>query len=164
MVPPVRRIAVALDMSKTFDTIIIHTLIRKLLQTNIPAKIMKFIANYIKGRKAYTTYRNHTSIQRQFRTGVPQGGVISPTLLNIYTEDLPPPRAPVQVMSYTDDITITSTHTSTSAAKKFIKPYLHKVFAWTKHNNLMDERPSWERGIQVYIDQPHHSLTLCISA
>ena len=42
---------------------------------------------------------------------------ISPTLFNIYTSDLPPPSAPVQVMAYADDITITSTHTSTSAAK-----------------------------------------------
>ena len=32
---------------------------------------IKFMANYIKGRNAYTTYRNHTSSQRQFKTGVP---------------------------------------------------------------------------------------------
>ena len=74
MAPPARTITVALDMSKAFDTIIIHTLIRKLLQTNIPGTIIKFIANYIKGRKAYTSYRNHTSSQRQFKTGVPHGG------------------------------------------------------------------------------------------
>ena len=59
--PSARTITVALDMSKAFDTINIHTLIRKLLQTNIPGTIIKFIANYIKGRKSYTTYRNHTS-------------------------------------------------------------------------------------------------------
>ena len=44
---PARTITVALDMSKAFDTINIPTLIRKLLQTNIPATIIKFIANYI---------------------------------------------------------------------------------------------------------------------
>ena len=65
-----------------------------------------------------TQHRNHTSSQRQFKTGVPQVGVLSPTLFNIYAADIPPPRAPVQVMAYADDITITSTHTSTSAAKK----------------------------------------------
>ena len=75
MAPPARTITVALDMSKAFDTINIHTLIRKLLQTKIPGTIIKFIANYIKGRKAYTTYRNHTSSQRQFKTSIPQGGV-----------------------------------------------------------------------------------------
>ena len=81
-------------------------------------------------------YINHTSSQRQFKTGVPQGGVLSPTLFNIYTADIPPPRAPVQIMAHAYDITITYTHTSTNAAKKYIQPYLHTVFAWTKQNNL----------------------------
>ena len=79
---------------------------------------------------------NHTSSQRQFKTGVPQGIIISPTLFKIYAADIPPPRAPVHVMGHADDITITYTHVSTSAAKQYIKPYLHTVFAWTKQNNL----------------------------
>ena len=136
MAPRARIITVALDMSKGFHTINIHTRIRKLLQTNIPDTIIKFITNYIKGPKAYTTYINHTSSQRQFKTGVLQGGVLSPTLFNIYTADITPPRAPVQVMAYADGITIMSIHTSTSAAKKYIQPYLHKFFARTKQSNL----------------------------
>ena len=71
MAPPALIITVALDMSKDFDTINIQTLLRKLLQTKIPGTIIKFFANYIKGRKAYTTYINHTSSQHQFKTGVP---------------------------------------------------------------------------------------------
>ena len=55
MAPHARTITVALDMSKSFDTINKHTLIRKLLQTTIPSTIIKYIANYIKGRKGYTT-------------------------------------------------------------------------------------------------------------
>ena len=81
--------------------------------------------------------RNHKSIQRQVKTGVPQGGVLSPTLFHIHTADIPTPTAPVQVMLYADDITITSTHTSMSAARKYIQPYLHKVYDWTQHNNLI---------------------------
>ena len=82
---PEHTITVALDMSKAFDTINIHTLTHKLHQTNIPHTIIKYIANYIKGRKAYTTLKNKTSTQRQFKNGVPQGGVLSPSLFNIYT-------------------------------------------------------------------------------
>ena len=116
-------------MSKTFNTINIHTLIRKLLQTMIPGTIMKFTENYIKGCKASTPYRNHHNVNSNL-----EGGVHSPTLYNIYTADILPPRAPVQVMVYADNMTITSTQTGTNAANKYIQPYLHKVFAWTKHS------------------------------
>ena len=85
MAYPARTITVALDMGKAFYTINIHTLIRNLLQTKIPGTIIKFIANYFNERKTYTPYINHTSSQRQFKTGVPHGGVLSPTLFNIYT-------------------------------------------------------------------------------
>ena len=110
MAPPVHSITVALDISKAFDTINIHTQIRKLIQTNIPGTIKKFIANYIKRRKAYTIYRYHTSIERQFKTGV-TGDILSPTLFNIYTAYSSLPRPPLQITSYADDITITSIHT-----------------------------------------------------
>ena len=47
MAPPARTIIVALDMSQAFDAINIHTLIRKLIQTKILGKIIKFITSYI---------------------------------------------------------------------------------------------------------------------
>ena len=94
--------------------------------------ILKFVANYIKGRKAYTSFRNHKSVQRQIKAGVPQGGVLSPTLFNTYTTDNPTPTAPVQVMLYADDITITSTHTSMSAVRKYIQPYYIRVMTGHK--------------------------------
>ena len=44
--PSQRTVAVAFNMSKTFDTVNIHQLIHKLTLTNIPNNIIKFIANY----------------------------------------------------------------------------------------------------------------------
>ena len=38
-------------------------------------------------------------------------------------------------MLYADDITIT--HTSMSAARKYIQPCLHKVYDWAQHNSLI---------------------------
>ena len=84
------------EFGKLEYTVNIHTLTHKLHQTNIPHTIIKYIANY-KGRKAYTTFRNKTSTQRQFKNSVPQGGVLSPTLFNIYTSDTPTPQAPVKL-------------------------------------------------------------------
>ena len=129
---PAQTITVVLDMSKAFDTINIHTLIRKLLQTKISGTIIRFIANYIQGRKAYTTYRNHTSRQRQFETGVPQGGVLSPTLFNIYTSDLPPPSAPVHVM--TTQMTSQS-HTHTQARLQPRNIYNHTYIKFLPGQN-----------------------------
>ena len=137
---------------KDFDIINIHTLIRKLLHTEILGTIIKFFSNYIKGHKAHTTYIIHTSSQLQFKTGVAQGAVLSPTLFNIYTADLPPPRAPVRAMPYADDINITSTHTYTSAEKK----YIDKVFAWTKHINITDSQHLSTR-IQASANNKKHS-------
>src|SRR4029077_15651511 len=59
--PPERTIAVTFDMSKAFDTVNLHLLIQKLLPTTVPNTVKRFIANYIRGRIAYTFYNNHTS-------------------------------------------------------------------------------------------------------
>ena len=90
-----RTITVALDMSTAFDTINIHTLIR-----------------------------NHTSIQRQFKTSVPLGGVLSPTLFNIYTTTQSTGSG--HVLPY--DITITSTHTQVRVhPKNTHNPYYRTI-------------------------------------
>jgi hypothetical protein len=56
--PPERTIAVALDMNKAFDTANHHILLQKLLTTKTPNNVIKFIANYIKGKNAYTITAN----------------------------------------------------------------------------------------------------------
>ena len=129
-IPPTRTIAVAFDMSKAFDTVNIHTLIDKLTHTTIPHNILRYIANYIKGRMAYTTFRNHSSTKHQFKSGVPQGNILSPILFNIYTSDIPLPRDSVQLTSYADDITITAPHTYINIAKTNIQPYLQDILEW----------------------------------
>ena len=114
-------------MSKAFDTVDTHILIKKIQNTNIPPTIKKFIANYLKGRKAYTVYQNALSKQQQFKTGVPQGGVLSPVLFNIYMSDIPTPPNGIKLSSYADDITTLSINHDIEAAQRNLEPYLSKL-------------------------------------
>ena len=130
MAPPARTITVALDMNKAFDTINIHTLIRKLLQTNIPVTILMFIANYIKGCKAYTTYRNHISRQIQFKTAIHKAATFHQHYLTFTPQTY---HSPVyRFMSWPTQMTSPShPHTHTHECS------LIKFFSWTKQNNLI---------------------------
>ena len=110
MAPPARTITVALNMSKAFDTINIHTLIRKLLETNIQAQSLSSSQTTSSDVKLTQHEETTQPDNVNLKFGIPQVGVLSPTLFNIYTSDLPPPSAPVQVMAYADDITSTHKH------------------------------------------------------
>ena len=82
-----RTVVVALDMSKAFDKMNIH----KLTQTHIFNNILKFIANYIKERQVCTQYNGTLSKLKRINTEVPQSEVLSLTLFNVYTSDIPFP-------------------------------------------------------------------------
>ena len=94
-------------MSKAFDTPNIH----KLTLTNILNIIIKFIVNYIKGQQECTQYSAKLSKLKRINNGVPQGGVLSPRLFNIYTSEITLPPKDKQITTYANDITITASHT-----------------------------------------------------
>ena len=123
-------------MSQAFDTVNHYTLIEKLINTNTPNLITRFIANYIRDRKAFTQYKNKNSFKKQFKAGVPQGGVLSPALFNIYMSDLPTPPRDIHVTTYADDITIYSSDKNYTIAQQRLQPYLEDVQTWTKANDL----------------------------
>ena len=80
-------------MSKTFDTMSIHKLILKLIQTNTTNIVIKFIANYIKGQQACTQYNCTLLKLKQLSTEVTLDEVLSPTLFNSNSyEILLPPK------------------------------------------------------------------------
>ena len=120
-------------MTKAFDTVNIHQLIHKIHNIHIPTTIIKFLVNYLKGRQQHTSYNNHTSKHTNIKAGVPQGGVLSATLFNIYLSDIPLPKiSSLNLITYADDITITSSHPNINAATQNLLPYL----LWAHNNNL----------------------------
>ena len=82
-----------------------------------------------------TTYINHTSIQHQFKTGIPQGGVSHPHYLTFTLQTYHHPEH--RFRSWPTQMTSPS-HLHTQATRKYIQPYLHKVLQ--NHLTLNPER------------------------
>ena len=54
----------------------------------------------------YVEFRNKKSKPRRVKQGVPQGGVISPALFNLYLSAIPRPPDGIEIVTYADDCTI----------------------------------------------------------
>ena len=102
MAPPARTITVALDMN----------LFLSFRQNKHTHTYQKAVTDKHARHNHEVLHKLHQGMQNlhNIKTCVPLGGVLSPTLFDIYTADLSLPRAPVQVMTYTDDISNISTH------------------------------------------------------
>ena len=79
--------------------------------------------------------QQHILKTQTINTRVPQG-VLSPTLFNIYTFDIPLPQKDVQITTYADDIIITAPHTKHCKAQQLIQPHLYKIYEWATTNDL----------------------------
>ena len=127
-------------MSRAFDVVDHEKLINKITTlTNIPPLYIKFLSNYIQGRRAYTTYNSAQSKQRSFHAGVPQGGVLSPALFNLFMSDMPKPNKEKgqDLSSYADDVTLMASHEKICVAEVHAQEYLDAFIKWMRENNLI---------------------------
>ena len=135
--PASRSLIAAIDISKAFDTVPRYLLIAKILQSEVPPNLKKWLANFISGRQASVSWGGTKSKTRMFPNGVPQGAVLSPTLFNLFMSDLPTPLHPaVTISSYADDLTITSQHHKVDVAAENLQSYIHQLEAWLDTNRM----------------------------
>ena len=78
-----------LDLSNVFDTIPHDKLLLKLCSLGITGDYLLLIKNSITGRYQFTSFNNICSQSVKIRSGVPQGGVLSPEEFNMYVSDIP---------------------------------------------------------------------------
>ena len=97
---------VALDLSKAFDTVSHNILLQDIEDSQLPGSYKKWLCCYLQGRQTYVEFRSTCSKHRVARQGVPQGGVLSPLLFNIYMSKMPTPPPGILLVTYADDSTI----------------------------------------------------------
>lgn len=132
-------IACLLDIEKAFDTVWTEGLVHKLEHTHrLPTPICRLIYNYLSKRTFKVRINETTSPSHNIAAGVPQGGVLSATLYNLYVADMPLPPAPatppIHRLQYADDVILyTSTKLISSgqtALNNHIKNIADFYFKW----------------------------------
>ena len=70
------------------------------------------------------------------KQSVPQGGVLSPMLFNIYMNKLPLPPEYVTITEYTGDVTLTSSLAQVEKLRDIITAYLNNLHDWLEPTKL----------------------------
>ncbi|KAI5731922.1 hypothetical protein M8J77_018439 [Diaphorina citri] len=166
--PCKRTILVALDLTKAFDTISTEILLQDILDSTILPKIKRWLHSYFHGRLTYVEFRNTKSNYRRMKQGVPQGGVISPTLFNLYMSKIPKPPEDLTLVTYADDCTVMATDTNIESMEYKVNSYLETLNNW-----LLDRRltlsvekstatifTSWTKEVNTQLDIKVNNLRL----
>ena len=94
------------DISKAFDKIWLNGLRYKIIRQNeLPILIMKMLSSFVSDRTAQIRINSHIGDKFSIKSGVPQGGILSPTLFIFYTSDLTPAGPNSDDVIFADDIT-----------------------------------------------------------
>jgi Reverse transcriptase (RNA-dependent DNA polymerase) len=100
-----------LDVKKAFDSVWHEPLLHKLLQRGFDIFLTKLIFSFLKNRSFQVKIGNTKSQSHNIPYGVPQGAILSPTLYNIFTSDVPTSSF-FKTATFADDTAIyTSTQT-----------------------------------------------------
>ena len=85
---------------------------------------------------AKVNFRQMESMSRKLKTGVLQGGVLSPALFNYYLADFPTPPPNINLIKYADDITIYTSGTVVTDLINGLNIYLSQVLNYINDEKL----------------------------
>ena len=114
-----------LDMSKAFDCVHHQTLIDDLHNLKIRGNALEWFKSYLSHRQQRLQVNGTTNDCRTCTRGVPQGSVLGPTLLSIYTRLVPTLPLLSQCLLYTDD----STLYASGKCPRILMSYLEEEFS-----------------------------------
>ena len=100
-----RPISVLPTLSTTFERVLLLQLSRRLLQY-IPGRTFKLISSYLSERLFMVVTNGERSECCQIHSGVPQGGIWSPLLFDLFVRKLPQQVQHAAMLCYADDTTL----------------------------------------------------------
>ncbi len=95
-----------LDLSKAFDTLDHHILIKNLEFYGLQGLSVKLMESYLSNRTQYVEIDESNSDMLHLSTGVPQGSILGPLLFIIYINDISNASKMFDFIIYADDTTL----------------------------------------------------------
>jgi methyl coenzyme M reductase subunit D len=77
-----------LDVEKAFDRVWHNGLLFKMIKLRFPLPLIKTVRSFLSERSFSVFIKGQLSETKEIKFGVPQGAVLSPTLYNIFTQDV----------------------------------------------------------------------------
>ena len=130
-------LAIWIDLQKAFDKVWANGLLKKMEMVGVQGKMFKWTKAYLYNRQARVRVNNTHSRKFCLRHGVPQGGVLSPTLFTIFINDLVKelPNG-VKAALYADDIVMWCSEDFGTTATLRMQAAADAVTTWTKKWNV----------------------------
>ena len=156
--PPLRTVAVSIDLSKAFDTISHNKLLTSLTDSSLHNNTVRWLSTYLRGRLVCCRYNNMLSPYRHLHVGVPQGSCISPTLFNFFVSTYP--HSTHLTTSYADDFTDSSSHTDYTQAASALTEHATRVSEWAGDLGLSLSTPQSPQLHFSHLTDTSPTLTL----
>ena len=122
-----------IDLQKAFDKVWMEGLLVKLLRNGIASNMFNWIKSYLYNRRARVSVDRIHSKKILLRHGVPQGGVLSPTLFLLFINDLVSelPKG-IKAALYADDLVIWCKEEYATTATYRMQLAADKLNSWTE--------------------------------
>ena len=128
--------AILTDLSKAFDCLNHDLLIAKLNAYGFSLGALKFIRNYLRGRKQRTKVGSEFSKWMDIKFGVPQGSVLGPLLFNIFLNDIFYFIKDICIANYADDNTPYASDQNVNSLLETLEKETVTLLKWLKLNEM----------------------------
>ena len=150
-----------IDLQKAFDKVWTDGLLVKALKCGVRGKMYGWIYSFLQNRKARVLVDGIQSRKFMLKHGVPQGGVVSPTLFLIYINDLIDdlPRG-IKAALYADDLVMWCTEEYATTATYRMQTAVTALAAWARKWNVQINKEKSSTTLFTLTQQKAGDITL----